>query len=74
MQLVEALFSLYLFIAIPFLHYLLQISKQTPDIHVSIENEGHDHAFSCSKAGSIWVAQHVASLIKKHTAGHVVSK
>ncbi|KAJ4837451.1 hypothetical protein Tsubulata_015302 [Turnera subulata] len=42
----------------------LQISKQVPDIPLSIEREGHIHAFSCTDAGSIWVAKHVATLIK----------
>lgn len=43
-----------------------EISKQVPDISLSIEKEGHDHAFSCTEAGSTWVAKHVAGLIKKH--------
>lgn len=43
-----------------------EISKQVPDVSLSIEKEGHDHAFCCTEAGSTWVAQHVAGLIKKH--------
>uniref|UniRef100_A0A803L327 Uncharacterized protein n=1 Tax=Chenopodium quinoa TaxID=63459 RepID=A0A803L327_CHEQI len=43
-----------------------EISKQVPDVSLSIEKEGHDHAFSCTEAGSTWVAQHVAGLLKKH--------
>ncbi|KAF9664898.1 hypothetical protein SADUNF_Sadunf16G0065800 [Salix dunnii] len=42
-----------------------QISKQVPGISLSIEREGHAHSFCCTEAGSEWVAQHVASLIKK---------
>lgn len=45
-----------------------EISKQAPDVCLSIEREGHDHAYSCTEAGSIWAARHVASLIKKHTS------
>ncbi|KAJ4979606.1 hypothetical protein NE237_010386 [Protea cynaroides] len=41
-----------------------EISKQAPDVALSIEREGHTHSFCCSEAGSIWAAQHVASLIK----------
>ncbi|XP_042515879.1 lipid droplet-associated hydrolase [Macadamia integrifolia] len=41
-----------------------EISKQAPDVALSIEREGHTHAFCSTGAGSIWVAQHVASLIK----------
>lgn len=40
-----------------------EISKEVPDLHLSIEKEGHGHAFSCTEGGSIWVARHVASLI-----------
>lgn len=43
-----------------------EISKQAPAAALSIEKEGHDHAFCCTEAGSTWVAQHVAGLIKKH--------
>ncbi|OWM82567.1 lipid droplet-associated hydrolase isoform X2 [Punica granatum] len=41
-----------------------EISGQVPEIALSIEREGHTHAFCCTVAGSTWVAQHVASLIK----------
>ncbi|GMP98657.1 hypothetical protein CsSME_00046463 [Camellia sinensis var. sinensis] len=41
-----------------------EISKNVPDVALAIEREGLSHAFSCTKAGSLWVAQHVASLIK----------
>ncbi|KAJ4978837.1 hypothetical protein NE237_009617 [Protea cynaroides] len=40
------------------------ISKQALDVALSIERETHTHSFCCSEAGLIWVAQHVASLIK----------
>ncbi|CAO2839271.1 unnamed protein product [Amaranthus hypochondriacus] len=42
-----------------------EISKKVPDVSLSIEKEGHDHAFCSTEAGSTWVAQHVAGLIKK---------
>ncbi|GAB2235908.1 hypothetical protein Droror1_Dr00026353 [Drosera rotundifolia] len=48
------------------LSMLEKISKQVPGVSLSIEREGHMHAFSCSEAGSLWAAQHVASLIKEH--------
>ncbi|XP_048226235.1 lipid droplet-associated hydrolase-like isoform X2 [Ricinus communis] len=41
-----------------------EISKQVPEIALSIEREGHTHCFSCTEAGSEWVAGHVACLIK----------
>ncbi|KAJ8432059.1 hypothetical protein Cgig2_016338 [Carnegiea gigantea] len=40
-----------------------EVSKEVPDLHLSIEKGGHGHAFSCTEGGSIWVARHVASLI-----------
>ena len=46
-----------------------QICKQVPEIDVSVEREeGHKHAFCCSEAGSLHIAQYVASLIKNHLA------
>ncbi|KAK9289938.1 hypothetical protein L1049_008100 [Liquidambar formosana] len=45
-----------------------EISRQVPDVALSIEREGHLHSFCCSEAGSLWVAQHVASLIKSQTS------
>ncbi|KAA8518509.1 hypothetical protein F0562_015983 [Nyssa sinensis] len=41
-----------------------EISKHVPGAALAIEREGHSHAFCCSGAGSLWVAQHVASLIR----------
>ncbi|CAH8359924.1 unnamed protein product [Eruca vesicaria subsp. sativa] len=46
------------------LHLFEEISKQAPGTSLSIEREGHTHAFCCTVAGSVWVAQHVATLIK----------
>ncbi|KAL6337285.1 hypothetical protein AAG906_036599 [Vitis piasezkii] len=46
------------------LQMLEEISKHAPDVALSIEREGHSHAFCCTEAGSLWVAQHVANLIK----------
>ncbi|KAL0333519.1 UNVERIFIED_CONTAM: Lipid droplet-associated hydrolase [Sesamum angustifolium] len=46
------------------LHVYEEIRKQAPDARLEVEREGHTHAFSCSEAGSVWVAQHVSSLIK----------
>lgn len=43
-----------------------EISRQVPDISLSIEREGHTHAFCCTEAGSTWVAHHVANLINNH--------
>ncbi|KAF3442719.1 hypothetical protein FNV43_RR16636 [Rhamnella rubrinervis] len=45
-----------------------EISKEVPEIGVSIEREGWTHAFSCTEAGSLWVAQYVANLIKNQVA------
>ncbi|KAM0992938.1 hypothetical protein FF1_008662 [Malus domestica] len=45
-----------------------EISKQVPDVALSIEREGHTHAFGCTEAGSLWVAEHVAGLIKNNQA------
>ncbi|KAH9618008.1 hypothetical protein KSS87_003549 [Heliosperma pusillum] len=45
-----------------------EICKTVPNVSLSIEKEGHDHAFSCTVAGSRWVAQHVATLIQKRSS------
>ncbi|KAK7396742.1 hypothetical protein VNO78_17900 [Psophocarpus tetragonolobus] len=47
---------------------LEEISKQVPGIVISIERENHTHGFCCTEAGSLWVAQHVANLIRNQTA------
>ncbi|KAF5176380.1 Lipid droplet-associated hydrolase [Thalictrum thalictroides] len=41
-----------------------EISKQAPEVALSIEREGHTHGFCCYVAGSVWVADHVVSIIK----------
>ena len=43
---------------------IVQISKHAPGTCLSIEREGHTHGFCCTVAGSVWVAQHVATRIK----------
>ncbi|KAF7148737.1 hypothetical protein RHSIM_Rhsim03G0067100 [Rhododendron simsii] len=46
-----------------------EISSNVPGAALAVEREGHSHAFSCTTAGSLWVAQHVANLIKsRHTS------
>lgn len=52
------------FKAHPIMLLFFQISDQVPEIALSIEREGHTHAFSCTEAGASWVAQYVASLTK----------
>ncbi|KAL6514321.1 hypothetical protein OROHE_019063 [Orobanche hederae] len=47
------------------LHLYEEIRKQVPGVTIEVEREGHTHAFSCTEAGSLWVAQHVSELIKK---------
>ncbi|XP_048127508.1 lipid droplet-associated hydrolase isoform X2 [Rhodamnia argentea] len=41
-----------------------EISKKIPEITLAIEREGHSHSFCCTEAGSVWVAEHITSLIK----------
>ncbi|XP_011077816.1 lipid droplet-associated hydrolase [Sesamum indicum] len=48
------------------LHIHEEIRKQAPDARLEVEREGHTHSFSCTEAGSVWVAQHVSSLIKSY--------
>ncbi|KEH24203.1 alpha/beta hydrolase family protein [Medicago truncatula] len=50
------------------LQLLEEISNQVPGIALSIERENHTHGFCCTEAGSLWVAQHVANLIKNQIA------
>ncbi|KAH7671332.1 Lipid droplet-associated hydrolase protein [Dioscorea alata] len=45
------------------LSFFKLVSEKVPDLDLSIEREGHSHAFSCTEAGSLWVARHVAALI-----------
>ncbi|CAL0310541.1 unnamed protein product [Lupinus luteus] len=49
------------------LQVLEEISEQVPGIVTAIERENHTHGFCCTEAGSLWVAQHVANLIKNQT-------
>ncbi|KAL6585495.1 hypothetical protein OROMI_002139 [Orobanche minor] len=49
------------------LHLYEEIRKQVPGVSIEVEREGHTHAFSCTEAGSLWVAQHVSELIKNNT-------
>uniref|UniRef100_A0A9I9DXA4 Uncharacterized protein n=1 Tax=Cucumis melo TaxID=3656 RepID=A0A9I9DXA4_CUCME len=48
------------------MHVYEEIFKQVPEIDLSVEREGYSHAFCCSEAASIYIAQYVASLVKKH--------
>ncbi|XP_028787478.1 lipid droplet-associated hydrolase-like [Neltuma alba] len=41
-----------------------ELSRQVPDVTLTIERENHTHSFCCTEEGSLWVAQHVASLLK----------
>ncbi|XP_068663601.1 uncharacterized protein [Aristolochia californica] len=41
-----------------------EISKQAPNLPLTIEREGHTHAFCCTESGSVWVAHYVVGLIK----------
>uniref|UniRef100_A0A0D6QZ95 Lipid droplet-associated hydrolase n=1 Tax=Araucaria cunninghamii TaxID=56994 RepID=A0A0D6QZ95_ARACU len=41
-----------------------EISQNAPVVKLTIEKEAHMHAFCCTKAGSAWVANHTADLIK----------
>lgn len=42
-----------------------EVTRQAPDLDVEIEREGHDHAFCCTEAGSLWVAAFSAKTINK---------
>ncbi|KAH7435531.1 hypothetical protein KP509_06G068600 [Ceratopteris richardii] len=42
-----------------------EISKEVPSLDISIEREGHDHAFCCTNEGSRWVAAYCAKAIKR---------
>ncbi|CAI9097636.1 OLC1v1034109C2 [Oldenlandia corymbosa var. corymbosa] len=48
------------------LHLSEEIAKQVPDVVLEVERGGHTHAFSCTEAGSLWVAKHVASWITNY--------
>ncbi|OEL35467.1 hypothetical protein BAE44_0003517 [Dichanthelium oligosanthes] len=44
-----------------------QISKRAPGVTLSVETEGHTHGYCCNEAGSIWVADYIANLIKNQS-------
>uniref|UniRef100_J3L815 Lipid droplet-associated hydrolase n=2 Tax=Oryza brachyantha TaxID=4533 RepID=J3L815_ORYBR len=46
------------------LAHLEEISKRAPGAALSVETEGHTHGYCCTEAGSFWVADYVANLIK----------
>ncbi|XP_024315986.1 lipid droplet-associated hydrolase isoform X3 [Brachypodium distachyon] len=46
------------------LAHLEEISKHAPGAALSVETEGHTHGYCCTEAGSFWVADYVADLIK----------
>ncbi|KAG8053880.1 hypothetical protein GUJ93_ZPchr0001g29956 [Zizania palustris] len=46
------------------LAHLEKISKRAPGVALSVETEGHTHGYCCTEAGSFWVADYVANLIK----------
>ncbi|XP_060196494.1 uncharacterized protein LOC132625893 isoform X4 [Lycium barbarum] len=46
--------------------HVLKISSKVPGAVVALEGGDYTHAFSCTDAGSLWVAQHVSTLIKNY--------
>nr|XP_009800826.1 PREDICTED: UPF0554 protein isoform X3 [Nicotiana sylvestris] len=48
------------------LHIYEEISNNVPGAVLTVEQGGYTHAFSCTEAGSLWVAQHVSGLIKNY--------
>ncbi|KAF3337312.1 hypothetical protein FCM35_KLT17899 [Carex littledalei] len=44
-----------------------EISMRVPGIDLSVEREGWTHGFSCTMAGSVWVARYVADIIRSKT-------
>lgn len=46
------------------LPHLEEISEHAPRATLSVETEGHTHGYCCTEAGSFWVADYVANLIK----------
>ncbi|GLT65793.1 hypothetical protein SLA2020_382040 [Shorea laevis] len=50
------------------LELFMEICQQVQGSSISIDGEGHRHAFSCSEAGSLCVAGHVANFIKNNPA------
>ncbi|KAM3266339.1 lipid droplet-associated hydrolase isoform X1 [Capsicum annuum] len=43
-----------------------EISIKVPGAVLAVERGGYTHAFSCTEAGSTWVAQHVSGSIKNY--------
>lgn len=43
-----------------------EISNKVPGAVLAVEKENFTHAFSCTEAGSLWVAKHVSGLIKNY--------
>lgn len=41
------------------------MSERAPETTLTVESEGHTHAFCCSEAGSNWVARYLARLIEE---------
>ncbi|CAI0391197.1 unnamed protein product [Linum tenue] len=50
-----------------------EIAKQVPKVPLAIEREGHSHSFCCTEVGSMWVARHVATLLKAQTSSSAAS-
>ncbi|KAJ8565254.1 hypothetical protein K7X08_007830 [Anisodus acutangulus] len=48
------------------LHLYEEISNKVPGAVLAVEGGDYTHAFSCTDAGSLWVAHHVAGLIKNY--------
>ncbi|KAI4986585.1 hypothetical protein ZWY2020_019215 [Hordeum vulgare] len=46
------------------LTHLEEISRHAPGVALSMEKEGHTHGYCCTEAGSFWVADYAANLIK----------
>ncbi|RAL51730.1 hypothetical protein DM860_010448 [Cuscuta australis] len=54
-------------------HVLEEMCEKVPGAVVTVEQEGHTHAFSCTEAGSLWAAKYVASLIKRYVYSYHTS-
>ncbi|XP_078169600.1 alpha/beta-Hydrolases superfamily protein isoform X2 [Carex rostrata] len=48
-----------------------EISRRIPGIDLSVEREGWTHSFSCTMAGSVWVARYVADIIRNKTGAEI---
>ena len=56
------IFSLWMIFVI----VLVKVSKNAPSVNLTIEKEGHTHAFCCINTRSAWVANHTVDVIKEH--------